>query len=90
MNKYIVKPLGQLLMSEVASDDIKVAMVPVSKKSVGLYSTVNMLFITPATKRFLMKMKALWLVERVSKDSDWKHLVADLIKSSTAGRSIPL
>ena len=44
VNKYIVKPLGHLLMSEVTSDDIKVAMVPVSKKSVGLYSTVNMLF----------------------------------------------
>lgn len=43
VNKYIVKPLGHLLMSEVTSDDIKVAMVPVSKKSVGLYSTVNML-----------------------------------------------
>ena len=35
--------------------------------------------ITPAAKRFLMKMKVLRLVERVSKDSDWKHLVADLI-----------
>ena len=35
--------------------------------------------IAPAAKRFLMKMKVLRLVERVSKDSDWKHLVADLI-----------
>ena len=44
VNKYIIAPLGDLLLAEVTADDIKLAMVPVSKKAAGLYSTVNMLF----------------------------------------------
>ena len=44
VRKYIIKPLGNMYMSEVTADDIKMAMVEVSKKSAGLYNTVNMLF----------------------------------------------
>ena len=44
MNNYIVKPLGHMYMSDVTADDIRVALVPVSKKSEGMYNTVNMLF----------------------------------------------
>lgn len=44
MNNYIVKPLGDMYMSDVTADDIRLALVPVSKKSEGLYNTVNMLF----------------------------------------------
>ena len=43
VNKYIIGPLGDMYLSDVTADDIKLAMVPVSKKSSGLYSTVNML-----------------------------------------------
>lgn len=43
MNNYIVKPLGNLYLSDVTADDIKLALVPASKKSAGLYSKVNML-----------------------------------------------
>ena len=44
MSNYIVKPLGDMYMSDVTADDIRLALVPVSKKSEGLYNTVNMLF----------------------------------------------
>lgn len=44
MNNYIVKPLGDMYLSDVTADDIRLALVPVSKKSAGLYNTVNMLF----------------------------------------------
>ena len=44
MNNYIVKPLGDMYLSEVTADDIRLALIPLSQKSAGLYSTVNMLF----------------------------------------------
>ena len=44
VRKYIIGPLGDLYMSEVTADDIKMAMVPVSKMSEGVYNKVNMLF----------------------------------------------
>ena len=40
---YIVKPLGDMYLSEVTADDIRLALVPVAKKTEGTYSTVNML-----------------------------------------------
>ena len=43
MNTYIVKPLGQMYMSDVTADDIKMAMVPLAKRSSHTYATVNML-----------------------------------------------
>ena len=43
MKNYIIKPLGVMYMEEVTADDIRLALVPLSKKSEGLYSTVNML-----------------------------------------------
>ena len=43
MKNYIIKPLGEMYMEEVTADDIRLALVPLSKKSEGLYSTVNML-----------------------------------------------
>ena len=43
VRKYIIGPLGDMYMSEVTADDIKLAMVPVSKKSAATYSSVNML-----------------------------------------------
>ena len=44
VRKYIIAPLGDMYMSEVTADDIKLAMVPVSKRSADVYSKVNMLF----------------------------------------------
>ena len=44
MNTYIVKPLGDMYMSDVTADDIRLALIPVSKMSEGLYNKVNMLF----------------------------------------------
>lgn len=44
VKNYIVKPLGDMYMSDVTADDIRLALVPVAKKSSGMYDTVNMLF----------------------------------------------
>lgn len=44
MNNYIVKPLGNMYLSDVTADDIRLALIPLSKKSEGMYNTVNMLF----------------------------------------------
>jgi len=44
MKKYIIEPLGDMYMSEVTADDIRIALIPASKKSESLYATVNMLF----------------------------------------------
>ena len=43
INKYIVKPLGNMYLSDVTADDIRLALVPVSNLSSGEYSKVNML-----------------------------------------------
>ena len=43
MKNYIIKPLGDMYMEEVTADDIRLALVPLSQKSKGLYDTVNML-----------------------------------------------
>ncbi len=43
MNNYIVKPLGDMYLSDVTADDIRLALIPVSKMSASIYSTVNML-----------------------------------------------
>lgn len=44
INNYIVKPLGDMYLSDVTADDIRLALIPVSKMSAGMYNTVNMLF----------------------------------------------
>ena len=43
MEKHIIEPIGDRYIDEIAADDLKMLMVPVSKKSKGLYGTVNML-----------------------------------------------
>lgn len=43
MKNHVIKPLGEMYMEEVTADDIRLALVPLSKKSAGLYNTVNML-----------------------------------------------
>lgn len=43
LKKYVIEPIGDMYMDEVTLDDLKVLMVPVSKKSSGVYNTVNML-----------------------------------------------
>ena len=44
VKNYIVAPLGDMYMSEVTADDVKLALVPVSEKSVSVYRSVHMLF----------------------------------------------
>ena len=44
VHKYIINPLGDMYMSDVTADDIKLAMVPVAKRSSSTYNLVNMLF----------------------------------------------
>ena len=44
MNNYIVKPLGAMYLSDVTADDIRLALIPLSKKSEAMYNIVNMLF----------------------------------------------
>lgn len=43
VKNYIIAPLGHLYMAEVSADDVKLAMVPASKKSGSVYRSVNML-----------------------------------------------
>ena len=43
IKKYIVKPLGDMYMSDVRLDDLRVAMVPISQMSSKTYDHVNML-----------------------------------------------
>lgn len=44
VKNYIIKPLGHMYLAAVTSDDVKLAMVPVSKKSASVYRSVQMLF----------------------------------------------
>ena len=44
VKKYIVEPLGDMYMSDVTTDDIRLAMVAVSKMSESVYDSVNMFF----------------------------------------------
>lgn len=44
IKNYIVAPLGDRYMAEVTADDVKLALIPVAKKSNSVYSSVNMLF----------------------------------------------
>ena len=43
VKNYIVAPLGDMYLSDVTADDIRLAMVPVAQKSEATYSLVNML-----------------------------------------------
>lgn len=44
VKNYIIKPLGHLRMADVTLDDIRVALVPASKKSASVYKSVNILY----------------------------------------------
>ena len=44
VNKYIVAPLGDKYLCDVTTDDIRIAMLPVSKMSSQMYSLVKMLY----------------------------------------------
>ena len=43
VNKYIVAPLGNMYLSEVTTDDLLLALAPVSNMSKHMYDQVNML-----------------------------------------------
>lgn len=42
--QYIIKPLGHMNIADVTADDIRLALVPVSKKSASVYKSVNILY----------------------------------------------
>lgn len=44
VKNYIIKPLGAMYMADVTLDDIRVALIPASKKSASVYKSVNTLF----------------------------------------------
>lgn len=44
VKNYIVAPLGNMYMAEVTADDVKLALVPVSKKSASVYRSVHALY----------------------------------------------
>lgn len=44
VTNYIIKPLGHMRMADVTADDIKLAIVPASKRSHSVYRSVNMLY----------------------------------------------
>lgn len=44
VKNHIVKPLGYMHMAEVTTDDIRLALVPVSKKSSSMYQSVLTLY----------------------------------------------
>jgi integrase len=43
VNRHIIAPLGHMKMAEVTADDIKMALVPVSKKSASVYKSINII-----------------------------------------------
>ena len=43
MKNHSIKPMGEMYMEEVTADDIRLALVPLSKKSESVYNKVNML-----------------------------------------------
>ena len=43
VNKYIIKPLGDMYLSEVTTDDLLLALAPVANMSERMYDQVNML-----------------------------------------------
>lgn len=46
VKNYIVAPLGHMYMAEVTTDDVRLALVPASQKSVSIYRSVHMLYKT--------------------------------------------
>ena len=44
VKNHIIKPLGHMYMADVTADDIRLALVPVSKKSVSVYKSVCILY----------------------------------------------
>ena len=44
VKNHIVKPLGHMHMADVTTDDIRLALVPVSKKSSSMYQSVLTLY----------------------------------------------
>lgn len=44
VKNYIIKPLGHRYMADVTADDIRLALVPASKKSASVFKSVNVLF----------------------------------------------
>ncbi|MCD8180897.1 MAG: site-specific integrase [Firmicutes bacterium] len=44
VKNYIIKPLGDMRMADVTLDDIRMALIPVSKKSASVYKSVNVLY----------------------------------------------
>ena len=44
VKNYIIKPLGDMHMADVTLDDIRMALVPASKKSESVFKSVNILF----------------------------------------------
>ena len=43
VNRHIIAPLGHMRMADVTADDIKMALIPVSKKSASVYKSVNII-----------------------------------------------
>lgn len=43
VKNYIIKPLGDMYLADVTPDDIKMALIPASQKSVSVYRSVSML-----------------------------------------------
>lgn len=46
INQHIIKPLGDMYMSDVTADDINMAILPASKLSQSIYQGVQMLYKT--------------------------------------------
>lgn len=44
VKNYIIKPLGHMHMADVTLDDIRMALIPASKKSASVYKSVTVLF----------------------------------------------
>ena len=44
VKNYIIAPLGHMYMADVTADDVRLALVPVSKKSASVYRGVHMLY----------------------------------------------
>ncbi len=81
MKKYVIEPIGDMYMSDVTADDLKLLMVPVSKMSCGIYSTLNMLlkclFYSAEDNRLIKKNPSVSLNARGGKPKKKKPALTD-------------
>ena len=81
LRKYVIEPIGDMYIDEVTLDDLKILMVPVSKMSSAVYSTVNMLikciFYSAEANQLIESNPAVTLSAKGGKSQKKKEALSD-------------